>query len=68
MKGGTNDKINVTVYEKIGSRTRKIGTRTVNNNFNNIIPSRGKWSKGTYWIKISRGTAKSSGYYTLKWK
>ena len=21
-----------------------------------------------YWIKISRGTAKSSGYYTLKWK
>lgn len=62
MKGGTNDKINVTVYEKIGSRTRKIGTRTVNNNFNNIIPSRGKWSKGTYWIKISRGTAKSSGY------
>ncbi len=66
MKGGTNDKINVTVYEKIGSRTRKIGTRTVNNNFNNIIPSRGKWSKGTYWIKISRGTAKSSGYYTLK--
>ncbi len=68
MKGGTNDKINVTVYEKIGSRTRKIGTRTVSNNFNNIIPSRGKWSAGTYWIKISRGTTKSSGYYTLKWK
>ena len=32
------------------------------------LESAGKWSKGTYYIKIQRANSKSSGWYSLKWK
>lgn len=32
------------------------------------LPTRGKWSKGTYYIKMTKYDKKSSGYYELKIK
>lgn len=65
MKGGTNDRLNITVYK--GSR--KVGTRTYYCNHKSLtLNSLGKWTSGTYYIKISRADKKSSGYYSLSWK
>lgn len=65
MKGGTNDKLNITVYKG----GRKIGTRTFYySNKSLTLNSLGKWTFGTYYIKVSRADKKSSGYYSLSWK
>ena len=62
--------LTLTVYNKKG---KKIGSK----NFYNAIKWKGtvtysrtygKADKGTYYIKISRKTAKDSGIYTLSWK
>ena len=64
-KAKTNDTMKITVYQ--GGRT--IGTRSlIYSNSSYTLQSLGKWSKGTYYIKVYRGNSKSSGWYSLKWK
>lgn len=64
MKGRTNDKLKIEIYRG----KKKITTRTFYNNYNSYtLKSTGKWSKGTYYIKVYRGNSKSSGWYSLKW-
>ncbi|MEI3504678.1 MAG: hypothetical protein V8Q42_13900 [Anaerovoracaceae bacterium] len=46
-----------------------VKTSTIYNNTKSItLTSVGKWSKGTYHIKVYRGNSKSSGWYSLKWQ
>lgn len=64
MKGATNNGIKISVYK--GSKLIKSGS------FNRteagvVIKSVGKWTKGTYYIKISRANTYSSGYYKCYW-
>lgn len=67
MKGATNDSMKVQVYKGGKKISGTSGTfRYTNKSY--TVKSIGKWSKGTYYIKISRGNKKSSGYYTLSWK
>ncbi len=61
---GSNESLKITLY-KGGKR---IKTVTARGNSTGYIKSIGKWKKGTYYIKVQRGTSTSSGYYTLKWK
>lgn len=61
---GSNESLKIILY-KGGKR---IITKTVRGNSTGDITSVGKWPKGTYYIKVQRGTSTSSGYYTLKWK
>lgn len=61
---GSNDAIKIIFYK--GSK--KISSKTVRGNATGTISSVGKWTKGTYYIRVQRGNSKSSGYYTLKWK
>ena len=64
-KAKTNDTMKITVYQ--GGRA--IGTRSlIYSNSSYTLQSLGKWSKGTYYIKVYRGNSKSSGWYSLKWK
>lgn len=65
VKGATNDNLKVAVYKggkKIGTRTFYYNTKTL------TLTSIGKWSKGTYYIKVYRGNSQSSGWYSLYWK
>ena len=32
------------------------------------MPTKGKWSKGTYYIKVTKENKKASGYYEIKIK
>ena len=61
---GSNESLKIILY-KGGKR---IITKTVRGNSTGDITSVGKWPKGTYYIKVQRGTSTSSGYYTIKWK
>ena len=46
-----------------------IGARTyVINGYKTYIESEGTLSAGTYYIKVSKESKKSSGWYTLKWQ
>lgn len=65
FKGRTNDRFKVTVYKggrKIGSRTYWYSDASM------TLKSIGKWTKGTYYIKVQRASSTSSGWYSLKWK
>lgn len=65
IKGATNDNIKADVYDKRG----KIGTRSFGYYSGGMtLKSAGKWSKGTFYIKLYRGNSKSSGHYTISWK
>ena len=65
IKGATNDQLKIAVYD--GKKIVK--TSTIYNNTKSItLTSVGKWSKGTYHIKVYRGNSKSSGWYSLKWQ
>ncbi|MDO5589742.1 MAG: hypothetical protein Q4F98_01610 [Lachnospiraceae bacterium] len=62
-KAKTNNQMKVTIYQ--GSRT--VGTRSLSYYDSAItLKSVGKWSKGTYYVKVYRGDSKSSGWYSLK--
>lgn len=71
LNGGTNDRFKITVYKSNG---KSMGSGSVKGTpcKNTFLFKRGsketKLAKGTYYIKIERYNAKSSGYYTLKWK
>ena len=65
VKGATNDRLKVEIY----SGKKKIKTSTFYNSTKSLtLKSVGKWKKGTYHIKVSRGNSKSSGWYSLNWK
>lgn len=65
MKGATNNKMKISIYK--GSKL--ITTKTFTNNTASLtFKSNGKLTKGTYYIKIYRGTGTSSGYYSCYWK
>ena len=65
IKGGTNDRLKIVVYD--GSKTIK--TSTFWNSTKSIsLKSVGKWTKGTYYVKVYRGNKTSSGWYSLCWK
>lgn len=65
IKGATNGTIKADVYDG----GRKMGTRSFPYYSGGMtVQSVGKWSKGTFYVKIYRGDAKSSGYYTISWK
>lgn len=67
MKGATNDSMKIQVYQG-GKKISGIDGTFRYTSKSYTGKSIGKWSKGTYYIKISRGNKKSSGYYTLSWK
>lgn len=61
---GSNESLKIILY-KGGKRIKAV---TARGNSTGYIKSIGKWTKGTYYIKVQRGTSTSSGYYTIKWK
>ena len=67
MKGATNNKLKVVVYNKKG---KKVSSAYNYNYYNNklTLKSYVKLPKGTYYIKVYRGTKTSSGWYSLSWK
>lgn len=64
LKCAANEKVIVSVYKG----KKRISSRAVSGNVKGTIRSVGKWPKGTYYIKLARGTKTSSGYYEVKWK
>lgn len=64
VTAGSSESLKIIIYKG----GRKISTTTVRGNVSGPIKSIGKWPKGTYYIKVQRGTSTASGYYTLKWK
>lgn len=65
VEGKTNDKIKVTLYRG----GKKIGTGTfsyMHKGYKFTMPK--GYAKGTYYIKIERGSKKSSGWYSVNWK
>lgn len=67
MKGETNDKLKIVVYNKKGKKVSSASTLP-NYSPKLTLKSFGKLSKGTYYVKIYRGNKKSSGWYSLSWK
>ena len=66
VKGATNNRIKIAVYrgnKRIGS----VGSFSYLNKGVKMT-SIGKWTKGTYYIKIYRGSKNSSGWYSVNWK
>lgn len=66
ITGGSNESLKVIVYK--GGKKVRGGTQNLYGNRQIVLKSSGKWTKGTYYIKVQRGTSTSSGYYTIKWK
>lgn len=65
MKGATNNKLKVAVYKG----GRNIGKGTLYDFSKGVrLKSLGKLSKGTYYIKVYRGSKNSSGWYSLSWR
>lgn len=60
-------KLKVEVCDSKG-RTIPFGTRTMNKTAQYKMPTKGKWSKGTYYIKVTKENKKASGYYEIKIK
>lgn len=62
LTGGTDGEFKFTVYRG----TKRVGSKNAPKNFKGTLKSRGKWPKGTYYIKVQR-VGKTSGYYSMKW-
>lgn len=67
--GNTNDTIKFSIYQKRNGKLRLISYSLYGRGtgFKLTPQSDGKWSKGTYWIKVERGNTYSSGNYKIKW-
>lgn len=69
IKGNTNNKLKYVIYK---GRQRVLGgSGTLWYNSNGVADVKklyGKLSKGTYYIKVYRGTKNSSGWYSLNWR
>ena len=62
MKGATNDTLKIAIYDKKGL----IGTKSFTSTTGTLtLKSVGKWTSGTYYVRIYRGNASSSGWYSL---
>lgn len=66
ISGGSSESLMVTVYK--GGKKVRNGQQRLSGNGTITLKSRGKWSKGTYYIKVQRGSSTASGYYNIKWK
>lgn len=69
IKGNTNEQIKYVIYK--GKRKVMGGSGTLWRNYDGrteINKLSGKLTKGTYHIKVYRGTKKSSGWYSLSWR
>lgn len=64
FKGRTNDKIKIEFYQG----GKKIATKTYSYSDKERSFTMVNYPKGTYYIKVVRGTKKSSGWYSVKWK
>lgn len=62
LTGGTDGEFKFTVYRG----TKRVDSKNAPKNFKGTLKSRGKWPKGTYYIKVQR-VGKTSGYYSMKW-
>lgn len=65
VRGATNNKMKIAIYKgnkRVGSGTFSKYNKGIN------FKSYGKLTKGTYYIKVYRGTKNSSGWYSLNWR
>lgn len=66
INGKAQGSLKLTVYNKAG---KKMATNTIVSGTSSYdLESYSKYKKGTYYLKIERTSAKSNGYYTLKWR
>lgn len=68
LTGSTNDKLSIQIYNSKGESILYSEPYVYGANFNRKIVSLNNLKTTTYYIKISRGNTKSSGFYTLKYK
>lgn len=68
LKGATNDKLKITIYDKKGKKISGGNRYYYYTDAKLVLKSSYKLSKGTYYFKISRANKKSSGWYSIKWK
>lgn len=66
MDAYVSGKLKMEVCDSKG-RTVLFGTKTLTT-AQYKLPTKGKWSKGTYYIKVTKDNNKSSGYYEIKVK
>lgn len=65
FSGRSNDGLKITIYKG----GKKIGTQSLSSSSSSVtFRSGGKWTKGTYYMKVQRATKYSSGWYAVKWK
>lgn len=65
VKGATNNNLKVVIYKG----KKRVGSGTYRNYHKRLtLRSYGKLSKGTYYIKVYRGSRTSSGWYSLSWR
>lgn len=65
MKGKTNNKMKMSLYSSKGKLIKSI---TMNGASHSSVAIRlTNYPKGTYYVKISRGTSQSSGHYSVFW-
>ena len=62
---GSNDALKIIVYK--GGKKVGNGSRTIYNNATGKLYSSTKWSKGTYYIKVTK-YGSGNGYYQIKWR
>lgn len=64
VKGQTNGAFRVTVYRG----GKKVSSKTFDYRYRGYEFTLYNYPKGTYYVKIERANAKSSGYYAMAWK
>lgn len=64
VKGQTNGAFRVTVYRG----GKKVSSKTFDYRYGGYEFTLYNYPKGTYYVKIERANAKSSGYYAMAWK
>lgn len=64
MKGATNNKMSIAIYKG----GKKLKTSSFYNTTKSLTIKGSRLTKGTYYIKVYRGTKTSSGWYSLTWK
>ena len=74
IKGATNNKIKVVIYRgnkriRLAGEKQPLVLNAIRSKSSNTTFITGdNWKKGTYYVKVYRGTSKSSGWYSLKWR
>lgn len=68
FSGSTNDQLYIQIYNSRGESILYSSNYVYGANFKRTIASMNNLKAETYYIKITRGNSKSSGYYNLKFK